>query len=82
MQEGQNFENYVSINHDKRFCYENLSQLVGFAISQNKQFLFLGQIQQNMKNGLGVLLYTNGRIYEGEFESNKKHGKGFEWFST
>jgi len=29
-----------------------------------------------------VLLYFNERIYEGEFENDRKHGKGFEVFQN
>jgi hypothetical protein len=29
---------------------------------------------------LGILLQRNGRLYEGGWENNYKHGKGFEIF--
>lgn len=32
------------------------------------------------KNGVGVLMYDNGRTYEGEFENDRKHGRAFERF--
>lgn len=28
------------------------------------------------KNGYGVMKYSNGKIYEGEYKEGKKHGKG------
>ena len=28
------------------------------------------------------MLYTNGRIYEGEWKNNAKEGKGYEKFSN
>lgn len=27
-------------------------------------------------------MYTNGRVYEGEFENDRKHGKGYEKFQS
>jgi hypothetical protein len=29
-----------------------------------------------------LLLYKNNRLYEGEWENNLRHGKGFEIFET
>ena len=29
---------------------------------------------------LGLIIYKNSRLYEGEWENDLKHGKGFEIF--
>jgi hypothetical protein len=29
-----------------------------------------------------VLLYRNGRVYEGEWENGRKHGRGYEVFAS
>ena len=34
------------------------------------------------KNGLGILMHDNERVYEGEFENDRKHGIGFERFAN
>ena len=33
-----------------------------------------------VKNGKGVIKYTSGRIYEGDFVNDYRHGVGFEVF--
>jgi len=39
----------------------------------------VGNIVQNLKSGRGVLIGENSLIYEGNFEADKKHGKGKEY---
>lgn len=31
---------------------------------------------------IGVLLFDNGRIYEGHWENDRRHGYGYEYFSS
>ena len=43
----------------------------------NGSFLYNGQYQNNMKNGIGKSYYINGFIeYSGEFKDNLPHGNG------
>ena len=37
---------------------------------------YIGQWQNDMRNGLGRYFYSNGDIYEGEWKDNKRHGRG------
>jgi len=37
---------------------------------------------KNVRQGLGACIYDNGRRYEGSFQEDKRHGKGFEKFSN
>lgn len=32
--------------------------------------------RNDKKNGHGVLYYTNGNVYDGDWEDDMKHGKG------
>ncbi len=36
----------------------------------------------NSRNGKGVMVYNNGRVYEGEWMSDKRHGSGYERYSN
>lgn len=42
-----------------------------------RESVFLGEIQEGKRNGLGLMLYANGRLYEGSWKDNYKHGKGY-----
>jgi hypothetical protein len=35
-----------------------------------------------MRHGLGIMVYSNGRTYEGYWRDDKRHGKGYEKFSN
>jgi hypothetical protein len=34
------------------------------------------------RHGLGVYLYLNGRLYEGQWENGQRNGRGFELFTN
>ena len=74
-------EKYEMISNE--FDYEAIRQDSQFGIKQYKDCIYRGQLNQNRKReGLGVLVYQNGRVYEGEWIENKRHGRGYELFST
>tara|TARA_B110000285_G_C14762897_1_gene440354 strand:+ start:233 stop:571 length:339 start_codon:yes stop_codon:yes gene_type:complete len=37
---------------------------------------------REIRHGLGIMVYANGRTYEGYWRDDKRHGKGFEKFSN
>ena len=43
--------------------------------------LYYGEVNKN-RNGCGIMLYSNGRIYEGEWLNDVKFGKGFELYPS
>ncbi|ESN93808.1 hypothetical protein HELRODRAFT_180459 [Helobdella robusta] len=47
------------------------------AVSENT-----GQWVKDMKEGVGTLIYSNGDVYRGNWESGKKHGKGLYFFAV
>jgi hypothetical protein len=54
-----------------------------FGIKRYKKSLYKGTLNDKKKrDGLGVLMYSHGRIYEGEWQSEKRNGRGFELFTN
>ena len=54
-----------------------------FNIKQYKDSIYRGEINKKRKReGLGVIVYDSGRIYEGSWFADKRHGRGFELFSN
>ena len=46
-----------------------------------KDCYYFGQLDAAAnRNGNGIMVYENGRSYEGEWLNNKKHGNGYETF--
>lgn len=43
---------------------------------------YIGEIQDDEKDGIGVFKYITGDIYIGRWLSNEKHGKGIYYFQT
>jgi hypothetical protein len=37
---------------------------------------------KKLRHGLGVMMYTTGRLYEGLWVKGKRHGKGYEKFKN
>ena len=37
---------------------------------------YVGEWRNDKMNGLGIMYYTNGTVYDGMWEDNMKHGKG------
>ena len=80
--ESDSIEKYEMISNE--FNYEELRESERFAIKQYKDCIYRGQLHRESKqrDGLGVLVYNNGRVYEGEWEKNKRNGRGYEVFSN
>ena len=78
----ETIELYEMISQE--FDYEALrkdSQF--FNIKQYKDSIYRGEINDKRKrHGKGVIVYDAGRIYEGEWENDKRHGRGFELFTN
>ena len=54
-----------------------------FGIKRFKDAIFRGEIDENNKrNGKGVIVYKNGRVYEGDWLDDKRQGRGYELFSN
>jgi hypothetical protein len=80
--ESETIELYEMISSE--FDYDLLrKQSPFFNIKQYKDSIYRGEINKKRKrSGKGVVVYDTGRIYEGEWENDKRHGRGFELFSN
>ena len=47
-----------------------------FLKKRNKYFKYIGQWNNNIKKGKGIMKYRNGDIYDGEWKNDFRNGKG------
>jgi len=51
-------------------------------VKKYKGAVYRGEIRDGKRNGMGVLEYDSGDMYEGEFYMNQFHGKGTYYWGT
>lgn len=52
-------------------------------MKQYKNSVYVGQLDTFMRRcGKGVITYESGRLYEGAWKEDKRHGLGFERFQN
>jgi hypothetical protein len=55
-----------------------------FVIKKYKNGVYFGEIktieERPIKDGYGSIFYYNGRLYEGQFKNDTKHGRGLELY--
>jgi len=80
--ESETIELYEMISNE--FDYEELrKESPNFNIKQYKDSIYRGEINKKRKrHGKGVIVYDTGRIYEGDWGTDKREGRGFELFSN
>ena len=79
--ESDSIERYEMISNE--FDYEAVRKGENFGIKQYKDCIYRGELnEKRQREGLGVLVYHNGRAYEGEWANNKRSGRGYEVFSN
>ncbi len=49
------------------FIYDELMNLDTFAVKHYKNSTYRGEIVDRIREGLGVIVYNNGRVYEGSW---------------
>ena len=65
------------------FNFSELQNQPNFGIKRYKKAVYRGQISDNHhREGLGVQVNENGRIYEGEWIADKRNGNGFEIYKS
>jgi len=62
------------------FDYEELKTTPNFGIKQYKDALYRGEINERKRNGKGIIVYKTGRVYEGDWNMDRRDGRGFELF--
>lgn len=55
-----------------------------FGVKKFKDAIYRGELDQETgkRHGKGVIVYKNGRTYEGEWICDKRQGRGFERFAN
>ena len=76
-------KNLESIKKDFSSLYQKINEFQSNnnKTSQNKELKFdegkyIGQVVNNLQEGIGTFYYTSDSIYEGEWKNGKKEGKG------
>lgn len=66
------------------FDYQGLRLLDNFGIKTYRNSMYRGQIHEKTqeRHGMGVLVCSNGRTYEGEWVLDKRNGQGLEVFAN
>ena len=49
-------------------------------VKKFKESVFYGEMINGRRHGQGIMLYNNGRLYEGQWECDYKQGMGYEKF--
>ena len=80
LDEEQEQEEYEMIS--KLFEYNQICEAEEFNIKRTKNTMYRGTLIERKRQGLGVLIYDNGRVYEGEWQDDRRNGRGYELFSN
>lgn len=67
---------------NKMITIDDLKKNPNTKVKRFKDCVFFGNVFNNKRHGLGIMLYKNGRIYEGEWTNDVKNGKGLEMFGN
>ena len=54
------------------FDYEQIKILTNFGIKHYKDGIYRGELQDRKRHGKGAIQYFNGRVYEGQWENDKR----------
>ena len=63
--------------------WEELKLEKNFAVKCYKDSVYRGRLDEDKKRtGRGVITYNSGRVYEGSWKLDYRHGLGYERFQT
>ncbi|KAL4487476.1 hypothetical protein ABPG72_006996 [Tetrahymena utriculariae] len=74
------FETYKP--QSNTFDMNELKNNPNLRIKRYKNCIYYGIILEGLREGRGILCYYNGRIFEGEWKNDKKHGKATEIYQN
>lgn len=74
--------NFISTYNkiDDTFPINTLKESPALRMKQYKESTYYGEFHNGKKQGFGIMVYKNMRIYEGEWGNNQKKGFGAEKF--
>ena len=59
---------------------KSFGEYLSFKSSKDNRMHYVGQVKNDLANGLGVAILNTGSRYEGEWKANQRHGEGtFYW---
>lgn len=64
------------------FDYSALTKQPNFGIKRYNDSIYRGELVNNKRQGLGVMVYRKARIYEGEWDRDARNGQGMERYSN
>ena len=80
LDEEQETTEYAMIS--QLFDYDQVAEADEFNIKRTKNTLYKGTLKERKRHGLGALIYENGRVYEGEWQDDRRNGRGYELFQN
>jgi hypothetical protein len=66
----------------KEIDLSKLEESHDFGIKRFSDALYKGEIRFGKRHGLGIMKYTNGRLYEGHWDKDVRTGRGFEKYDN
>ena len=75
-----NMSNYIPLSHFVDLNYLRTSTRTETKVCNSSTYF--GELYNQKKNGMGILIYKNGRIFEGFWMNDLKHGNGFEFYNN
>ena len=74
----------MSSNQDVLFLRKENEKLKWFKVGDEKtgDGKYIGEIENGLPNGQGILTSPDGDRYEGDFKDGKKHGQGTFTYSS
>ena len=78
--QGSFFWNYKPISNHLSMSYLRKSQ--NLSIKEFLDSVYFGEIVNALREGMGLMAYDTGRIFEGCWKNDKRDGKGFELFEN
>jgi len=75
-------EDLLLENNLKLVDIEKLKDSPYFTILKFQDAHYLGEIQDGLRHGKGIMKYKSGRIYEGGWSSDFREGRGYERYAN
>jgi hypothetical protein len=51
-------------------------------LKKYKEAVYYGEYHEAKREGIGIMVYNSGQVYEGHWKNDLRHGQGFEKLSN